>query len=170
MTDSFFSQFLESCHHFGQTLEKLGIGHERVVLCPDFDLSSSRNKLLKLSTITVTGNIENCIQAFFKQILSLGDSITTIKLNTFSEKSSKSLLLILRELSKLQKPELKIELQRKFLDSCYYHKVVKDFENAMKIFQEEYEDDPIFLKLMAGFADAEPLVRFLEIYGEKFEF
>ena len=174
ISDLYLPQFFQSFHHLSQTLETLNIGHEKIIFS-SFDLSSSKHKFAKLSTLTVTGRLENSdvnILLFLEQILSLGSSIKNIKLNTFIDNKIQSLLSLLQQLNKLSRPEnLQLDLQIKFSENKSLEGLGPGFEDVMKKLQDE-EEYPIRLhgvSLNLFTKDTSSDTKFLESYGKVFD-
>jgi len=170
LNDTYLPQFLQSLSHLHQTLE---IGSERSIIS-GFDLSSLRNKFIKLSAITITGILDHSdinILLFLEQIISLGDSLTTIKLNISVDCTRKSLLSLLQQLYKLSRPKsLRLKLQTKFFENRNLEALRSDFKDFMK---ESLEERPklhgIALKLNVDENILKYLRGFLGIYSKKFD-
>ena len=168
--DLYLPQFFQSFHHLNETLETLEIGDQKVVFA-SFDLSSSKSRFVKLSTLKFTGILNTKIPLFLEQVISLGDSITTIELNTFMDNTIQSLVSLLQQLKKLYRPEtLKLVLQIKFFEDKSFEDLGLGFEDVMKELQEEEDPRLQGVSLSLFTSTISPGTReFLEAYGKKFE-
>ncbi len=106
-----------------------------------------------------------------EQILSLGDSITNIKLNTFLNGTIKSLVFLLRQLSQLKKPsKVELGIQIKFLDPEKLEISGVNFENLIKEIQKtQGKLHGVSLEIQMPQKDQEYFEAFLQVYGKRFE-
>ena len=170
--DLYFPQLLGSCHHFSQTLQTLEVGHEKITFS-NFDLSPSRSTFTNLETIKFTGKFDNLdvgISSFLEEIISLGDSISTIKLNTFVNRTTGSLLSALQQLNQVKRPpNLRVELQLKLLDSKGLEQPEFDLQDLIKELPENLKLQGVSLSILMSENYPEPVKEALAAYGEKFD-
>jgi len=170
--ESYFPQILSSLRSSGETLETLVVGHDRIIFS-NLDFSECAGMFKRLSTVKITGKLEDDglkdqLYLLLNEVTVLGEEITTIKLCTVTENKVESLLSVLRQIKKLQRPgKLQIELEIRFSKGKDLEEV--NFENVMEeLKKEDLKVEGVsltlFTKILSG-----PMGEFLRMYGEKFD-
>ena len=177
--DTNLPHLLEVCHRFSHTLLTLEIGNEKAIY-EKLDLSSSHNKLAQLTTVNFTGKFDDSSQglisnmmSFIEQLLSLGESLTLIKLNTYINGTVGPLVSLLRQLNKLKRPEkVKLELQLQFLDYKDLKEIPKDLQEKMSELEGDQQDLGKLKRvslILFTLGRHERIKGFLKVYAQKFD-